>query len=259
MADSQKFLPVLGAALAIAAGPVWGDLVPISQNRQVDASGTAQVGNVVDLQAGSTSAPDFSLFNAVVDPLAVAVGGGQVAIAQGVASQISSLNLKSVLAQGTTSVGLTLTPPTGGAATASANSVFQYEFTLTVPSNYWLTGLVDTVAVVTGGAALPIFSNNVLFEDLGQASILFDSATFDEAFSLSGVLDPGTYRLSASASVMGSQLSDATTSRTVTGISSFEFDFKTKNLPESNTTAASIVLGALGGISWLRRRRASTR
>jgi hypothetical protein len=128
-----------------------------------------------------------------------------------------------------------------------------------VLSSYTLAGSIDTQAIVTGGAGLPSLSNEVILEDVDNALILFESLTDDELFSISGLLNPGNYRLRASAGIVANQSSSLTASRTVEGTSSFDLDLQLtpRGVPEPGT--AVLVLGALTGLVLRSRRKRSCR
>lgn len=256
---SRNLLCVLGSALAASVVSVHGEILPFSQVRSVAADSKAVVPQDLDQNSGLESALDFSFFNEEVAPLSLAIQGAQVSIAQGVGKQVSGIADFGIAGSGEASVSLTLLPGPGASAEASGQSLFDVVFTITKLSNFILSGSLDTQAIVTGGATIPALSNDFLFEDVDNSLTLFDSLTQDEAFSLSGVLAPGTYRLYAVAEVDATQAASLTTARTVSGISSFDFDFRiaTVLIPEPGTLGtAAAVLGLCGLTVMGRRRRA---
>ncbi|MBL9139885.1 MAG: hypothetical protein JNK85_28700 [Verrucomicrobiales bacterium] len=214
---------------------------------------------MVDQQFGLETSLDFSLFDKEVAPLSLAINRTLVSIAQGVGKQVSGIADFGIAGQGEASVSLTLVPGAGISGEASGQSLFDVVFTITKLSNFTLTGSLDTQSITTGGAALPTLSNSFLFEDVDNSLTLFQALTDDEAFGISGTLPPGTYRISAGADADASQAASLTLSRTVNGISAFDFDFRiaTVQIPEAGTMgAAAAILGLCGWTLVNRRRRA---
>jgi hypothetical protein len=242
----------------IAPGAAQSALIPVSQDRYVEATAIAAAPFTID--EDDAAAADFGSFVAMVDPQAVAVSGSTFATAQAIASQSSSIGANTVLAQGEASLSLTL-PSSGAGASAAgdADSFFELLFMVDVLSSFVLNGSVDTQAIVTGGASLPALSNLVILEDLDNASILFSTLTDDEAFSLSGVLNAGTaYRLRSSAGIDGNQQTSNTQDRTVFGLTSFDLDLQLtpRTVPEPGTFF--LLLGGLAASAFVRRRRMAT-
>jgi hypothetical protein len=252
--------PVAAMVLATAVpGAAFSAIIPWSQDRYVEDYGIAAAGSSSDIEEDQAVASDFGSFVASVDPQAVAVSGANFAIAQGVASQSSSIGANAVSAQGEAS--LSLTQPSSGAgssAVAEGDSFFELLFMVDVVSSFLLNGSVDTQAIVTGGASLPTLSNAVILEDLTNALILAQALTVDEAFSLSGLLNPGTsYQLRASAQIFANQGSSDSQDRTVSGMSSFDFDLQLTpqtvvGVPEPGT--AFLMFGGLAALALARRR-----
>jgi hypothetical protein len=259
MGSSTIPFSLLIAGMGILANGVAAAIVPVAQDRSVDASATAILPGLMDTDSQSDSAPGFGLFDAMADPLAVAnQGGTEVVVAQGVATQISSLGELGVSATGEASVGLTILPVTGASGEGEGTSLFELSFVVDAPSTYSLLGTVDTQAIVTGGAALPSLVNSVLFEDVDDGITLFQTLTTDEAFGIGGILDPGAYRLLASAGASADQVAAVTLARTVSGITSYQFDLRLVPvvIPESSTIAGALALVALCATGvWRSRRR----
>lgn len=260
MQTSGRLCLIVAVVVAAAGHPGMASITPVSQTRTVDADATAQLSttppqNLSD--SDSDAALDFAPFLAEVDPEATAFFVPPLSLrsGQGVAKQDSTLGPITISAKGEASVSISLTPGQipGGSAGASSSSVFDVTFSIDVPSLFWLSGTLDTQSIVTGGAGLPTLSNDVILWDLDGAVKLFDSLTADEAFVLSGTLNPGLYRLYAVASAEGTQASIASTSRSVVGISSFDLDLLVTNVPESETLLAFVGLGGL--MAWRFRRR----
>lgn len=241
---------------------VQAALTALSQTRSVEANAAASVRGDSDSQSDSESAPDFGPFGSTVDPLAIAIVGADIAIAQGVADQQSSIGLGAITASGEASVSLTLLPGVGGLAEADGESLFDVTFDVVEPGDYSLTGLVDTQAIVTGGADIPLLTNGITFIDVGNATTLFQTLTGDELFGVSGSLGPGSYRLLAFAAADTTQASSLTSPMTVNGLSAFSFNFAftPSRIPEPGSSLAlfAIAAGALGLVP-VRVRRARKR
>ena len=253
---SHRF-PTLSAWLAVTfvmagncahAAPI----IAFTQNRSVAAIASASVGGSPDSDSALAAAPDFGAFNGSIAPSAVALSAasGQSASATGSASQVSSLGTSSVSADSTAQALLGLTAGENGSAAANPSSVFEFVFDIAEASSYALTGSVNTQAIVTGGAGIPSLLNDLLFENVTTSTTLFQTLTNDESFSISGLLDPGRYRLSASATVDASQASVSANARTVTGISSYAFtlDVTSTSVPEPASLALVLTALALIGI-----------
>ncbi len=259
MAPLHTRLPLLGAAVVFTAQPLWANLVSVSQDRSVDSSAKVTLVAPPAVDADTLSAPDFGLFDAAVSSSAFQANPSAVFLGVGNASQKSSIGLNGFSALGSVGVNLTLLANRTGSASAEGLSYFQYEFTVTSAKTFSLWGTVDSESIVSGGASVPDIANELVFEDVSNNLVLFSTLTDDEAFSVSGVLAPWTYRVTASSEITGSQVPSATLSRTVSGAGSFDFRFRAQNVPEPATGSAVMLLGALGGLSWVaRRRRAAT-
>jgi hypothetical protein len=210
------------------------------------------VPGVSDSATDSASALAFELFDDSADSFALAVSPvgtpSAVSIAQGIARQKSSILPGSISASGEASGALTLTASVGSSASAEGESLLDLTFTVGVPSSYTLAGFLNTQAIVTGGASIPTLENDLLFENLDNSTVLFQSLTDDESFSLVGILSPGKYRLTASASVEAEQLSSPNFDQTVYGLSSFEFSLQLKpsTVPDSGGGLVGLAAIALG-------------
>lgn len=254
MGISPKLSALLVAFLAPAVTAAAA-VVPTAQTRTIDAEASASVPGDSDSDSDSASAPGFGPFNAEVDPLAIAIANTDVAIAQGVAKQQSSFGPSLITASGESSVSMTLLAFAGGLAAAEGESLFSVDFQVTTPSTYALSGFVDTQAIVTGGASVPILDNEVTFYDLDNAIILFQTLTLDQVIAAAGVLAPGNYRLSAFAEVDASQASSLNDARTIAGISSFDLDLVVSPIliPEPGTVVAAMGLTGLCALAFWRR------
>jgi len=234
--------------LALLAPDATAAIVPVAQDRSVEASATATVFSISNSDSDSAAAADFAPFAATVDPLAVTVAEVQVAISQGVARQDSSLGAASVSASGEASAALTLTAGGNGSASADAASLFEFLFFVDSASSFLLTGSLDTQAIVTGGAAIPLLLNDLLFEDVDNSVVLFQALTNDESFSVNGLLQPGSYRLSASARIAADQASSLVAARTVSGLSSYEFVLDVVPVPVPEPAVPALLLLSLAGL-----------
>lgn len=243
---------------AAAPGLALSAIVPSAQNRSIDAYAIAAVaGGTPDIEDDQASATAYAPFAAQVQPKATAVGGTSFAIAQGAASQSSSIGSNGVVAEGTASLLLTV-PSSGAGASAAAggDSSFELTFIVDVLSSFSLSGAVDTQAIVSGGATLPTLDNAVWLEDLDQAFVLFTTLTDDQTFSVSGWLNPGTtYRLRASASTGANQASSNTLDRTVSGLTSFDLDLQLVPQAVPEPATAFLVAGGAAVVLVGRRRR----
>lgn len=256
---SRAPLPLASAcaawALLVPAVRMQAQISPLLQTRSVSGAASATLPGSTPGDSDSDAALGFGTFNALVQPQATATWERLVATAQGTGSQNSFLGATHVTAQGEAGTSLSLPDFDGGSASARGESLFDFQFTLASPALFSLSGTLDTQAVVSGGATIPALDNDLIFEDLDNASVLFAPLTDDESFTLNGSLGPGTYRLFAMAKVEASQASSSVNDRTVSGKSSFDLDFRISPIPEPGTATAAILLAVLGSGAWLRGSR----
>ncbi len=243
---------MIGAAKASAGVSL------ISQNRTLDAEAMAQAVLVVDgPNTDSKSAVGFGVFDEAIEPLALALDLSStplVASAQGVAKQNSVLSLTSFIAQGEASVSLTLLPPANGlSGEASGESFFEVFFSLDEPMNFSLSGFVDTQAIVTGGSDDPDLENEVALVRTDDNTLIYTSGGNDGALLAGGLLSAGNYRLWAHAEVGASQMSTNLVSRTVSGISEFDFRMVVTGIPEAGTYLSAFGLIGLVAVAGFRR------
>ncbi|MBX3747775.1 MAG: hypothetical protein KF833_20905 [Verrucomicrobiae bacterium] len=224
----------------------------------MSAEAKAEILGNWDWNQDAASAPDYSPFLAEVDPLTVIVSGSELVFAQGVARQDSVIGSFVVSASGAASSSTTLLPIVEKRGIAAAESMFDLVFSVPDLSTASLVGLVDTQAIVTGGASVPLLANELFLYDVSNDLLLFQTLTNDEFFSWNGLLDPGIYRLFASADSFAEQWSSPLNARTVVGISSYELEFTlaTVPIPESSTVFGAAALGLICGCTWWIRRRA---
>lgn len=258
----RKFFAAVIFAATFCPLSSFASIVPTGQSRFVSASANAQVSGESDADSGAQSAPLFAPFSGLVQPLAVASVSGNLvppasAIAQASAQQNSVIGTSTISASGEAAASITLTPSATGSGSGSGTSFFDLFFELTSAADFQLTGQLDTQAIVTGGALLPQLSNSLSLEDFSNSTLLFENLTADEAFAVSGSLQPGIYRLFAEARVVASQESSVSGARTVNGISSFEFDFTisdSSQVPDSGHGLLLVAALVLSGFSvWFRR------
>ncbi len=226
----------------------------ISQTRTLDASAKATSGAVVvGPFVESAASPGFGDFNEAIEPLAVAISGGLVSVAQGVAKQNSVLGLSSFTAQGEASLSITLVPPAAGlSGEAGSESFFEVFFSIDEPSQFSISGFVDTQGIMTGGSGAPTLDNEVALVRTDDNTLIFTSGSNDGNFLADGPLAPGNYHLWAIAEVGASQVSSPTFSRSVAGISEFEFRMLIAGIPETSTYLSA--LGLLGMAAVVGRR-----
>lgn len=245
-------------SLGVHAAPI----VAVSQARSVSATVSASIPGSTDNDSDSSAAPDFGPFNGSVSPnaLAQSATSGRLAVGDGLASQVSSFSSSTVSADGKAQAKLGLSSGENGAAAASHSSIFEFVFDLIEASIVTLTGTVDTVAVTSGGAGIPSMTNEFLFENVTTSTTLLKTLSDDEAFSLSGLLDPGRYRLSAFATVDASESSIVANARSVDATSSYSFNLSatTNAVPEPASFLLVLTALALACTSLTPRRSQGT-
>jgi hypothetical protein len=255
-----KFTPaVLLAVWAVSASLRASPVVPLSQQRFVLADAFALAGDVPGADNGFQDAADFGPFNAAVDAIAGPEIGSVSAITQSVAQQDSAIGAASIAAAGAADVWVNLSAPSANTLNqvdSEARSYFDLSFTVDTASSYSLVGVVDTAAVITGGGPIPALANTVQFLDLDGSSTLFETLTYDEVFSIAGTLQPGTYGILASSSVLAEVFGQLGSTITVDGHSSFAFQLELtpSPVPEAGPGVASVA-ALLGACSWAARRR----
>jgi hypothetical protein len=239
----------------------FSQIMPVSQARSVDANAAAAVVGDFDAASDSASALGFEPFDVDVSPVAIAISATDVAIAEGAARQQSSLLGGSVSASGEASSALTLLPVDGGSAFAEGVSIFDLVFTIDTLSSYTLAGTVDSTAIVTGGAAIPVLENEISLSDVINSTVLFQTLTQDESFSAAGIIAPGTYHLTAWASADAEQVSSLSFARTVYGISSFELSLQvtSRTVPDSGGGLIGLAVIALCGFGMWQNKRVCLR
>ena len=257
MLTTPHFLTAASVSLLLGAFQASAALTPVSQDRSVGSTSSATIQTTTVPDSDGIAAPDFGQFNETVDTSALTTLGALFVAAYGSADQNSRLTPNRVVANGEATAGVVLSAVARGSGKSKSESLFQYEFTVATPSTYSLFGSVDSESVGSGGALVPLIETGVIFEDVGLGLVLFETLTFDETFSISGTLQPGTYRISAEAWVDLNQPSSVSQFRSANGLGSFELEFTARNVPEAQTQSACLVLGALGGLSIWRRRRMS--
>lgn len=252
---------LLTGILAISGFHSLAHIVPLTQDRSLDSDVFARAALPAESDSSSLDAPDFAVFNAEVDPSVVDLAGSRFVIAQAVANQNSKFGLNFISATGQATGVISLSASSTLPAflgTASGSSLFDVTFDVNERSKFVLKGNVDTQAVTTGGAGAPTTSNQILFRDLTNNLDLFSALSDDESFLATGILEVGTYRLVASASVSVSQTSSANSVRSVNGISSYDLRLDTTSIvPEPGTVVAMVGLGAICGATWFQSRRRS--
>ncbi len=152
--------------------------------------------------------------------------------------------------------------PDGSSASAGGSVTARWTFDVLVDSLFTLVGLVDT-STITSGSAVNSGAGNVMslvrLDVLGAA--LFSALTDDEAFSVSGVMPAGRYRLSAETNVSASTRFAGSASAE----SSFDFRLELTPLAVPEPSAAWLVvlaaalMGRAGGRSRSSHAQASAR
>lgn len=258
--QSSLTLPFVGLVLAATLPAEALSIVPISQTRELATTSTAVAGTS-DSDTDAKAAPGFGPFaeSSTSFSSATSAASGAVAAAQGDASQDSSIGPAQISARGEAGAGLTViwAPAT---ALAQASSLFDVTFSLAADSDFSLSGTLDTLAIMTGGAPVPSLVNQLYLREVGGA-FLFQSLTSDEAFSVSGLLEASkTYRIYAEATVNGAVAGDDSLTRTATGLSSFEFDLLVTPrsgtpVPDGDAGVGLLGVGALVALVGFTRRR----
>jgi hypothetical protein len=244
-----------GAAAVALAAPASGAIVPGTSTRLIQVSADIGSGTLTD----SASPAGPGLFDAVKQVEASQIDPPQK-LARGTARQTSEFDATVISASGEaqTTLALDATTLAPNQVAATARSSFVLEFALDVLSIYTLIGTVDNSAVVQGGASLPTLANGVLFEALDTSTTLFETLTDDEAFSLSGTLGPGSYRITAFADSQALQMSGALF-RSVTGNNTFNLVFEATpvGVPVSEPAVPSLLVAAALAAALSRRRACS--
>jgi hypothetical protein len=206
----------------------------ITQSRTVESSAFADAGGLPIVDDNSDVAPDFSPFNATEPSFALSDNGSNIAIANAdVAEQTSTITTNLVIGFGETRVQTTINPGPNGSANGTAISNFFYKFSIDSIFKYTLDGEADKFGPVSD-AGVELFNTDSMFQVIGIGEPVGYVQT---VISTSGVLNPGTYQLSAFAD----------TSHNITaGLSSgaeFDFQFTLTPIPEPCTLTSFI--GAL--------------
>jgi len=179
-----------------------GTIAPFApiQNAYGDADFTFQdrrIAAEVDLNnvfsAILIPAPDFNPFFASDS---VALGDPLIGNVFADAAQDSTLNPNLITATGSASADIDISQLFSH--NAVGNSFFEVEFELTTPTNYLLDGTVFTTENMIENAILDSIATVHLFDIDGSADIFSaDADVLQGAFSDSGLLPPGNYRLTA--------------------------------------------------------------
>lgn len=229
------------AALALSLGAtsvLATPIVVVNQTRSLltNAStslGTPDADSLVPVGAGA-----FSISSSSSNPPGATVGS-----ATGTAAQQANLGSSLISAIGSTQADLVLGIGTGGSVAAGGSSTYEVEFSLAASSSYSLSGTVDSQAIVTGGASIPQLDNQVQFLNLDTSIVLFETLTNDQTFLVNGLLGPGNYRLRALATIVASQ-GYGEVPRSVTGVSSFSFDFAVQSSSVPEPASIPLILTA---------------
>lgn len=238
-------------AIALALATAVGQASPISIISEVRLLSTSAQAGPLDQDTLNPSGT--GLVSISSSSVATSQDGSPLGSATGTGSQQAAVGATQVSVSGSADTTLLLGAATGGGVSARANSSYQLDFSLGVASSYQLTGFVDTQAVAAGGAGIPVLANRVTLVDLGAASTLFDTLTNDEAFSISGLLGPGTYRLVGFADIDASA-GYGSVERSQTGNSSYGFTFTAQPNAAPEPSSLLLVFAAAGWLGFRRRR-----
>lgn len=144
--------------------------------------------------AAFTTGPWFVQSDVATERDLTALGRAQVDVSIGSSVLTAS-------AHSSSSLGRPATVSDGSSTDASATATGRWTFDVLVDSLFTLDGLVDTETVQTGIVNALQATNVIQLLRLDVPTLLFSTLSDDEAFSVSGVLPAGSYRLMTEAKV----------------------------------------------------------
>jgi len=230
----------------------------VSEQRAVRSFG--DVGSLTSFQAWTVeerSPGSFGSFDFTVDESRQTGTNSSSASA----SQSSNISTTSIIASGTTNSVVSINEPSNfSGADADSSSRFEVTFQVLSPTTFDLSGSLSfqqTDGSPRGSAFVSLFdgtsSGNLFSLNLGQ-SFAFNS--FTQNIQLSGILDPATYTLRATASVDADGFSSIAQE---SGTAAFDIAFLLgangiSPSPVPVPAAAWLFGSALGLLGWARRR-----
>lgn len=220
----------IATAFALCSGPAAATLLPLAQERSVQAEGwISDAGDDGVADSQSAAAPDFGPFSEDAQ-VALTIGWAE---AYAEASQASTIGASLLVAEGSARAHGTLSYP-HDSGTVGSESFFELSFQLDDASPWEIEA---SVAVDEG---VGIFFAEIVLEGPGGTLLtLWAGDTFADVL----LLDPGSYTVRARASAIPS-LSDIDTN---SGSGSFSLRFA--EVPEPGTLfALSLGLAGLAGV-----------
>jgi len=143
--------------LALFTAVAGADVVPISQIRQATAFGTLSTPDDFDTDTDRSDAPDFELFDDTVDIYLNLPGIS----ATGTASHRSYLDHESFFFIASIH-GEAMNEVEGGFAEGFGGAIFNYDFSVDVPTTFVLTG--ELFATGGGGSHISFIGTEVIFQ-----------------------------------------------------------------------------------------------
>ncbi|HAB17274.1 MAG TPA: right-handed parallel beta-helix repeat-containing protein [Verrucomicrobiota bacterium] len=199
------------------------EILPISQLRTVDSAAVA-LGPLEGSEAvQADGALDFGPFLGNADSSVFVPLPTGPATSRGIGLQNSTIGGRLISASGQASLALALPLDPVASASAGARSDFAFTFSLPDPGTVVFAGSVATQLSVSEEASVPLVANEVRLLDTTSSTVISETASGDENFSLTVPLNAGTYQILASASADANQAGSENLTRAVSAQSTFGF------------------------------------